>query len=92
MPTPKTKAPVVPKPKPLSAKDLQNKVEELTELNERLKLENEEIQIKFKLLCEVIVQNSDFSDYYYMDPSTEPHLIDIKDIIRRFIILVCDCL
>jgi len=83
MPTTKTKAPAIPKLKPVSAKDLQKKVEELTELSDRLKLDNEEIQIKFKLLCQVIVNNSDLSDYNYMDPLIEPYQIDIKDIIRK---------
>lgn len=88
MPAPKKKAPVAKKEKPLTAKELQKKVDELTDLSERLKLENEEIKLKFKLICRTIVDRTDFSQYNYIEPDTDPELIDIKDIIRELVVLI----
>lgn len=68
--------------KALSPKELKEKVEQLTDLTERLKLENEEMKIKFRLLCERIVSNVDLTNYSHIDSKIEPENIDIGDIIH----------
>lgn len=68
--------------KPLTPKELKEKVEILTDLTERLKLENEEMKIKYRLLCEKIVSNVDLSNYTNIDPKIEPERIDLGDIMH----------
>lgn len=82
MPSPKKKAPV--KPKQLSPKELQKKCEDLTELTERLQIENEEMKIKFKMICQQICKNTDLTEYNYIDKDlyTQPDRLNIEDLIH----------
>lgn len=71
-----------PRPKLASAKELKQKVDELSEEVERLREENDEIKTKFQLICKKIVDNIDLSDYAFIDPSTEPYMLDIRDLFH----------
>jgi chaperonin cofactor prefoldin len=64
------------------ALELQKRVDELTEALEILKNENELIKEKFKKLCKKLVENIDISQYEFIDSSTEPDQIDIRDLLN----------
>lgn len=78
----RSSTPKSPKVKPPSAKELRIKVEELNEECERLRTQNDDLQTKYKLICKKIVDNIDLSEYAFIEPDTEPHLIDIRDLFH----------
>lgn len=63
-------------------KDLQKKVEDLTASLELLKNENETLKTKFKILCKKIVDNTDMSDYSFIDANIEPDKIELNDLLH----------
>lgn len=73
------KTAAVPK---LSAKELQKKLDELSKTLETLKTENEILKEKLKLICKKIVDNTDMSNYQFIEANTEPDKIETKDILH----------
>lgn len=64
-------------------KELQKKVDELSGQLASLKSENEELRYKYKILCKKVVENTDLSEYSFMDPSQiEPDQIDLNDLLH----------
>ncbi|CAF0737625.1 unnamed protein product [Brachionus calyciflorus] len=64
------------------AKELQKKVDDLQlELN-NLKTEHDELKTRYKTLCKKIVDNTDMSDYSYMDAQIEPDKIELNDLLH----------
>jgi chromosome segregation ATPase len=66
----------------ISPKDLQKKLDELTVTAEALKSENEKLRTNFKLICKKIVDNTDLSNYQFLDPNIEPDQIGINDLLH----------
>lgn len=47
-----------------------------------MRAQNDDLQTKYKLICKKIVDNIDLSEYAFIEPDTEPHLIDIRDLFH----------
>jgi hypothetical protein len=83
MPSPKKKAPT----KGPSPKELQQKCTELTELTDKLTVENAELKLKFKMICEKIASHSDIKHYGY-ESSLDAENFDIQDLIHMIQVFV----
>jgi hypothetical protein len=65
------------------SKELQKKNEELQILIDQLKLDNEKLKEKLKLICKCIVDSVDMSQYEFIELNiVEPDEIDVKDLIH----------
>ena len=71
-----------------SAKQLKTQVDELTQTIETLNKENEMLRTKLKVICKKLVDNSDMSNYAFIEPGTEPDAIEVKDILHMIQTLV----
>lgn len=65
-----------------ASKELQTKIDELNHALETLKFENEQLKSKFKILCKKIVDNTNLSDYSFLEPNIEPDQIDLNDLLH----------
>lgn len=86
MPSPKKKAPTKAAKAP-NAKELQQKCTELSDLSERLTVENAELKLKFKMICEKIAVHSDIEHYGYSS-SLDAQTFDIHDLIHMVQVFV----
>ena len=62
--------------------ELQKKIDELNGTIDTLKSENELIRSKLKMLCKKVVDSVDLTQYEFIEPTTEPDEIDIKDLMH----------
>jgi DNA repair exonuclease SbcCD ATPase subunit len=66
----------------VNAKELQLKVDELTEALENVRNENERLRTKLSTICKKIVSNVDMTQYEFIDPHMEPDLIETNDLLH----------